>query len=144
MSIRIKILNKDKNFIDNLFDFLSNNSYEFKRQLKLDNIFESVNKLNDSNDKIGYIKSQSPINIESVYGSTYQSKYRSNEQIYAISHSIHSIEIDNDQIFANINPNEFGEVIDFNKGHLKPVYHKKTVDEKYSLVTFDIDFDINE
>jgi hypothetical protein len=144
MSIRIKILNKHKNFFDNLFGFLSNNSYEFKRQLKLDNIFESVNKLKNSNDKIQYIKSQSPINIESVYGSTYQSKYRSNEQIYAISHSIHSIEIDNDEIFAIIKPNEYGEVIDFEKAHLKPVYHKKTVDEKYSLVTFDIDFDINE
>lgn len=143
MSIRIKILNKDENFIDNLFDFLSNNSYEFKRQLKLDKIFESKNKLNDPNNKVEYLKSQSPINLESVYGSTYQSKYRSNEQIYAISHSIYSIEIDNDTIFAIVKPNEFGEVIDFEKAHLKPVYHKKTVDEKYSLVTFDVDFDIN-
>ena len=39
-------------------------------------------------------------------------------------------------------PNEYGEVIDFEKGYLKPVYYKDEKNE-YCLVTFDIDFNIS-
>jgi hypothetical protein len=136
MKYKIEIIEKNKKFLDEIFDFLLKKSFEFKRNYKIDTT------LNKKIDKSEYLKKSSPINVESVYGSTFQSKYRSDDQIYAISHSIHSIEISNDKILANITSNEYGEIIDFDKGHLKPVYYKDDKNE-YCLATFDVDFNIN-
>jgi len=136
MMYKVEIIEKKKSLLDEIFDFLLEKSFEFRRNYKIDI------SLNKKINKVEYLKKSSPINVESVYGSTYQSKYRSNDQIYSISHSIHTIEIIGDKIIATIIPNEYGEVIDFEKGYLKPVYYKDEKN-KYCLVTFDIDFNIS-
>ena len=136
MMYKVEIIVKKKSLTDEIFDFLVEKSFEFKRSYKIDSTF------NKKINKLEYLKNSSPINVESVYGSTYQSKYRRNDQIYAISHSIHSIEIIGDRIFAHIKPNEYGEVIDFERGFLSPVYYKDS-NNQYRLATFDIDFNIS-
>lgn len=137
MAYKVEIIGKNKSLLDEIFEFLLKKSYEFKRNYKIDST------LGKKINRIEYLKKNSPINVESVYGSTFQSKYRSNDQIYAISHSIESIEILDDKILANIKPNEYGDIIDFDKGYLKPVYYKNQKNE-YCLATFDVDFNINE
>jgi len=136
--MKIKISTQGDKFWEDLFDFLINKSYSFKRQIKLDQLLESNKNIKNIKK---YLRSVSPIELESVYGSTYQSKFRSNEQIYAISHSIHLLEINNNGVIAHIKPNEYGEIIDFESGHLKPVYFKN-IDDEYCIATFDIDFNI--
>ena len=85
----------------------------------------------------------SPIDLEEVFGSTFQSHYRSGEQIYAISHNIISIEVSKGKYFANIEPSDYGEIIDFELGFLRPVYYKSKEEiNDYLLATFDIDFHI--
>jgi len=138
MFVKVILFEKDENFIDDLFEFLSNKSYEFKRQLKIDQIF---NNLHSFEDKLSYLKKNSPINTQSVYGSTFQSKYRNNEQIYAISHNVHSIDIKDGEISALVEPNTYGEIIDFEKCGLRPVYYKNN-ENKYCIATFDVDFNI--
>ncbi len=123
-------------FIDDLFEFLYDKSYEFKRQSKIDQIF---NNLDGLADKLSYLEKNSPINTQSVYGSTFQSKYRNNEQIYAITHNINCVYIKDGKISASVEPNTYGKIIDFEKCVLKPVYYKKN-QEKYCIATFDIDF----
>ena len=72
---------------------------------------------------------------------TKKSKFRKNEQIYEISHSIHCLYIKDDKISALVEPNKYGEIIDFKKCTLRPVYYKNNED-KYCIATFDIDFNI--
>lgn len=141
MKAKVEIIEKNKEFLEDLVDFLHERSYQFKRQSRIDEIFlEKKSKKNILN----YLIDQSPIELESVYGSTYQSRIRSNDQIYQISHQITSIEVTKDSFFANVDPTDSGEILEFEKGRLRPVfYKKKTEDSKLFLATFDIDFNIN-
>jgi hypothetical protein len=82
----------------------------------------------------------SPIPIDKKYGSTFQSYYRDNEPSY-ISHTIHSISIDEDNYYANIElwRLEYNDLM-----ILRPVYHKPKGSSEYKIGTFDLDYDIIE
>jgi hypothetical protein len=137
--IKVQIFPKNDNFQEDLLAFLLKKSFEFKRSFSIDNILKKRSPLNIKD----YLIRSSPIPVNEVWGSTFQTHYRGNDQIYAISHNIVSIEVTNDKYFANIVPSEYPEVIDFESGFLRPVYYKPKLEiSEYLLATFDIDFHI--
>ncbi len=138
MKYKVEILPKNEDFIEELIVFLSEKSFQFRRDFYIDNILNKKTSLN----KFDYLRKISPISLENVWGSSFQSSYRSNNDIYAISHEINSIEIIDEKIFGNLNPSDYGDVIDFDKGKLRPVYFKKDHISNYQIATFDIDFNI--
>lgn len=137
--IKVQIFPKNDSFLNELVAFLLKKSPQFKRNFFIDNILKE--KGPSSLEK--YLIKSSPIVVEEVWGSTFQSHYRSDEQIYAISHNIISIEVSKEKYFANIVPSDYAEVIDFELGFLRPIYYKpKKEINDYLLATFDIDFHI--
>jgi len=137
--IKVQIFPKNDSFLNDLVAFLLKKSPQFKRNFFIDNILKK--KGPSSLEK--YLIKSSPIAVEEVWGSTFQSHYRSDEQIYLISHNIISIEVFKEKYFANIVPSDYAEVIDFELGFLRPIYYKpKEEINDYLLATFDIDFHI--
>ena len=136
---KVKIFPKTKDFDKELLIFLLKNSPTLNREFSIDNILNSNSpplKLND------LFRNSKPISINEVFGSTFQSYWRNNEDVYAISHTVKLILKDQEQYYGFIEPSPYGEIIDFNKGILRPIYYKKEKDEEYQIVTFDIDFNI--
>jgi hypothetical protein len=137
--IKVQIFPKNDSFLNELVAFLLKKSPQFKRNFFIDNILKEKAPLSLKK----YLIKSSPIGVEEVWGSTFQSHYRSDEQIYAISHNIISIEVSEEKYFANIVPSDYAEVIDFELGFLRPIYYKpKEENNDYLLATFDIDFHI--
>jgi hypothetical protein len=133
---KVEIFPKNDGFLGDLLTYLKNKSSQFNRDFSIDNILND----NDSLQLKEYFIKKSPIYLNDVYGSTFQSSYRGNDQIYSISHIIKSIEVTEDKYFGNIDPWDHGEIIDFEQGFLKPVYFKKDDKIEYQIATFDIDF----
>lgn len=136
---KIEILQKNKSFLKDLSVFLIEKSLFLKRDLHINNILTESSSLNQN---IEYMKSLKKIPIENVYGSTYQSQIRSNDNIYAISHYINFIIFEEEKVFALIDPAPYGEPIDFDKGVLVPVYWRPLKEISLKIATFDISFDI--
>ena len=136
-SYKIKIVPKNEDFLEEIFFFINEKSIEFKRQFNIDNI------LNKESSPIELIlKEKSPIILDNVYGSTFQSHWRNNEDIYAISHYINSLIFESDGIYADVTPSRYGVGVDSELSILRPVYYKSEKG-KYVIATFDIDFDIS-
>jgi len=136
-SYKIKIVPKNEDFLEEIFFFINEKSIEFKRQFNIDNI------LNKESSPIELIlKEKSPIILDNVYGSTFQSHWRNNEDIYAISHYINSLIFESDEIYADVTPSRYGFGVDSELSILRPVYYKSEKG-KYVIATFDIDFDIS-
>ena len=133
----VKIFSKKEDFLDDLVNFFFRKSLNFKRNYHINNILNNSISLTDE------IKNLSPIKLDEVFGSTFQSTYRKNEQIYATTHTISEIDIRDDGFFAKIKPSDYGEIIDFQKGVLRPVYFRYE-NEPYKIATFDIDFNITQ
>jgi hypothetical protein len=136
---KVEIFQKNETFIDDLLNFIFDKSPLLKRDNYIDNI------LNDEvsvTKNIDYIKKIGKIEVNDVFGSTFQSYHRSNENIYAISHNIHFIEFNGDKIYGLVEPSIRGDVIDFTKGILQPVYYRPDVNSRPRIATFDIDFNI--
>lgn len=133
--IKVQIFENYEDLYSDLIEFFSRKSVFFKRESIINNL------LNEYKSDKTIFKSNQPIPVEEVYGSTYQSSYRKDEDIYAISHTIHSIGIDKDGLFAILEPSKYGTPLDFSKGLLRPVWYKNEKDE-FKLATFDIDFNI--
>jgi len=138
MEVKVEILPKNDNFIQEFFEFLSEKSIEFRRDFSINNILNKEISLN----KIKYLEKNSPIKLDDVYGSTFQSSFRGNDNIYAISHDVISIEIIQGKFFGNIKPSTYGETSKFDVAVLRPVYYKKDDKSEYQIATFDIDFNI--
>ena len=135
---KIEILSKKEDFSKDLILFLFEKSKQLKRDFLIEDIFdESI-----LTDNLIYFRKFKKIKVEEVYGSTFQSTIRSNDNIYAISHYIHYVEIENDKFYAYIEPSNYGEIIDFTQGVLVPVYYRNAQDSEYKIATFDIDFTI--
>lgn len=135
-SYKIKIVPKNEDFLEEIFFFINEKSIEFKRQFNIDNI------LNKESSPIEVIlKEKSPIILDNVYGSTFQSSFRKNDDIYAISHYINSLIIESDEIYADVTPSGHGLGVDSEISILRPVYYKNEKG-KYVIATFDIDFNI--
>ena len=112
----------------------------------IDNILN--NHFSDS-EKLDYLINTSPIILNEVFGSTYQSSFRKNDQIYEITHTIDSLKITKTEILANITlSNDFirENTKSIDGIVLRPVYYNYTDDEndKSSLLlaTFDLDLNI--
>jgi len=131
---KVRIFPKNEDFSSELLEYLFENSSIFKREFSIDNILNEVT----SPDNI--VKKLSPIPIDEKYGSTFQSYHRNGEPSY-ISHTIHSISIEENRYYANIElwRIEYNELM-----ILRPVYHKLKGSTKYKIGTFDIDYDITE
>lgn len=133
---KVEIFQKNDTFFQDLVDFIFEKSPTLRRDNFIGNILnESTSIYND----INYLKNLGFVDLENVYGSTYQSSFRSNDNIYAISHIIERIEFLNDDVYGIVKPSEYGDVIDFDKGILRPVYYSDK-DFKMKIATFDIDF----
>jgi hypothetical protein len=131
---KIKIFPKNEDFLNEMIDFFIENSKVFKREFSIDNI------LNESHPPPHLIQKLSPIPIDEKYGSTFQSHYRNNEPSY-ISLTIHSISIEGDNYYANI---ELWRLAYNEMMILRPVYHKPKGTSEYKIGTFDLDYDIIE
>ena len=138
MPYKVEIIPKNESFLDDFFLFLIEKSDIFRRDISIDNILNDTASLND----LKYLEKVSPIVLKDVFGSTFQSSYRNNDNIYAISHDVVSIEFKDGKIFGNINPSTYGEKIKFDGGCLRPVYYKKNGKSEYQIATFDIDLNI--
>lgn len=138
MSYKVEIIPKNESFLDDFFLFLIEKSDIFRRDISIDNILNDTASLKD----LEYLEKVSPIVLKDVFGSTFQSSYRSNDNIYAISHDVVSIEFKDGKIFGNVNPSTHGEKIKFDGGCLRPVYYKKNDKSEYQIATFDMDFNI--
>jgi hypothetical protein len=138
----VKIFPKTKDFESELLDFLFEKSIDLKRDFSIDNIL----KTEDSPRKIDNLfENRNNIQVEEVYGSTFQSYWRTNKDIYSISHHIHEISKIGKSYYAKITASEYGEIIDFHKGILRPVYYRPEENkEVYKIATFDIDFNITK
>ena len=138
MSIcKVKIFKKNDDFEEQLLNFLLKKSSTLKRELFIDNILNSEIPPNNLNELFSI---SNPIDLQDVYGSTFQSYWRTNEDIFHVSHNVVGILKENDELYGLIEPSEYGEIIDFDKGILKPIYYKP--EDKYVLITFDVDFNI--
>jgi hypothetical protein len=127
---KVIIFPKNEDFLSELLEYLFENSPIFKREFSIDNI------LNDNVSPEEILKKLSPISIVEKHGSTFQSYYRNPEPFFA-SHTVHSISIEENKYYANI---ELGN-IEYNELMiLRPVYKKALT--KYKIGTFDIDYDI--
>jgi hypothetical protein len=131
---KIKIFPKNEDFLNEIIDYFIENSKVFKREFSIDNI------LNESHHLPHLIEKLSPVPIDEKYGSTFQSHYRNNEPSY-ISHTIHSISIDEDKYYANI---ELWKLAYNDLMILRPVYHKPKGSSEYKIGTFDLDYDITK
>ena len=131
---KVKIFPKNEDFLNEMIDFFIENSKVFKREFSIDNI------LNEEHSLPNLIEKLSPIPIDEKYGSTFQSHYRNNQPSY-ISHTIHSISIDEDKYYANI---ELWRLAYNDLMILRPVYHKPKGSGEYKIGTFDLDYDIIE
>ena len=131
---KVRIFPKNEDFLSELLEYLFENSSIFKREFSIDNI------LNESHSVPHLIEKLSPIPIDEKYGSTFQSHHRNNEPSY-VSHTIHSISIEGDNYYANIElwRIEYNELM-----ILRPVYKKSKETNTYKIGTFDIDYDIIE
>jgi hypothetical protein len=137
---KVEIFPKKETFFDDLLIFLSEKSSQFRRDFSIHNI------LNDSlslDKKREYFTINNKIKLEKVYGSTFQSYLRGNDNIYAISHTITFLEFDTDKIYGILEPSDYGDVIDFSKGILQPVYYRPDKNSNWKIATFDIDFNIS-
>jgi hypothetical protein len=132
MYYKVEIFPKNEGFIDEIFEYLLENSPIFKREFSIDNILNEVCPLTN-------LQKLSPIEISEKYGSTFQSHYRDNEPSY-ISHTIHSIYIDENKYYANI---ELWRLDYHELMILRPVYHKLKGSNEYKIGTFDIDYNIS-
>jgi len=131
---KIKIFPKNEDFLNELIEYLFENSKVFKREFSIDNI------LNESHSLPNLVKKLSPIPLDEKYGSTFQSHYRDDAPSY-ISHTIHSISIDEDKYYANI---ELWRLSYNDLMILRPVYHKPKGSNEYKIGTFDLDYHIIE
>jgi hypothetical protein len=138
MMCKVQIIPKNRDFLDDFFLFLFEKSEIFRRDISIDNILNDTTSLKN----FEYLEKVSPILLKDVFGSTFQTSYRNNDDIYAISHDVVSIEFTDGKIFGNINPSTYGEIINFDGGCLRPVYYKKNDKSEYQIATFDIDFNI--
>ena len=112
---KVKIFPKNEDFLSELISYLFENSQFFKREFSIDNI------LNQFSSPQILVEKLSPIPIKEKYGSTFQSYYRNNHDIQAISHQIHSISVDGFNYFANIELTQ----LEYNEYMiLRPVYYK--------------------
>lgn len=136
MEHKIRIFENNKDLFEEIRQFVLLKSPIYKRDILISDL------LNQKEVDRHYLETQSPVPIEDSYGSTYQSSFRSNDSIYAISHYIVSIGLDDCGFYAFITPSLYGDVIDFNKGVLRPVWYKNENNE-IKLATFDIDFNIS-
>lgn len=132
---KVKISPQKSDFINDLLVFLNRKSSHFRRESAISQILEK-------NTQHDILKKLSPIILEEVFGSTYQSSFRTNDKIYAISHDVLKICVENDNYFGIISPSPYGEIIDFEKGVLKPVWYQND-EGKFLIATFDIDFNIS-
>ncbi len=133
---KVKIISEKQGFFEDLLVFLNQKSNFFKREFNITNI------LNEEVSPLEFIKKNSPICVDDVFGSTYQSSFRKNEQIYQVSHDIVSIGFDDSGFFAYVSSSEYGDKINFCDGILRPVYYKKD-NKNYLIATFDVDFNIS-
>ena len=131
---KVKIFPKNKDFLNEMIDFLVENSKVFKREFSINNI------LNEDHPLPNLAKKLSTIPLDEKYGSTFQSHYRNNEPSY-ISLTIHSISIDENNYYANI---ELWRLAYNDLMILRPVYHKPKGSSEYKIGTFDLDYDIIE
>ncbi len=134
---KVKIISEKQGFFEDLLVFLNQKSSFFKREFNITNI------LNEHVSPLEFIKKNSPISVDGVFGSTYQSSFRKNEQIYEISHDVVSIGIDDSDFFAYVSSSKYGNKVNFHEGVLRPVYYKKD-NKSYLIATFDVDFNISE
>jgi hypothetical protein len=137
MSIKLKeykvnIVPKNDCFHDDMITFLKRKSVFFKRESALAEIFENKK-------DVLQLQKVSPIFLDGVHGCTYQSDFRDNKDIFAISHEIISIGFDTDGFYGIISETNYGDLIDFDRVVLRPVYYKNKEGE-YLIATFDIDF----
>lgn len=138
----VKILPKTKDFESELLDFLFEKSTHLKRDFSIVNILK-----NDFSPTTIYdlFRNDVKIELDDLYGSTFQSYWRSNKDVYAISHQIIDIFEKGEDFYASIIPSQYGDIIDFDKGILRPVYYKPDeYKDQYKIATFDIDFNITE
>jgi hypothetical protein len=135
-SYKLRIFENDEHLTDEIVKYIISKSIHIQRELAIDKF------LYDTEFNPNHLKKISPIYLENVYGSTYQSSYRSNDNIYAISHNIEALGFDDEGCYAILTPSPHGELIDFDKGILRPVWYKDEKDD-YKLATFDIDFNIS-
>lgn len=131
---KVKIFPKNDDFFKEVIEYLSENSQIFKREFSIDNI------LNEDHSLPNLVERISPISVENSYGSTFQSYHRDSAPSY-ISHTIHSISIEGNNYYANIElwRLEYHELM-----ILRPVYRKPKESTQYKIGTFDIDYDIIE
>lgn len=131
---KVEIFPKNEGFIDELIVFLLEKSPQFKRELSIDNILNQESPLKN----IDYLKKISTILVENSCGSTFQSYHRNDGPSY-ISHTIHSISVEENRYYANI---EMIWGLEYNEFMiLRPVYQKET--NGYKIGTFDIDYNIS-
>jgi hypothetical protein len=139
----MKIVNKIPIFFENnefnyLLDFLKKYSIEYLRDKKLNII------LNQSDKDVNYIGTYK-ISKQS-YGTTYQSSWRDSTDLRSVSHTIDSIEITEDNIYATIKllntiPGKSVQELNEDCLILRPIFcYKNTNEIKKSILTFDIDF----
>ena len=131
---KVIIFHKNEYFLSEILEYFFENSSFFKREFSIDNI------LNHHVSPEDIFKKLSPIGIDEKHGSTFQSYHRNDEPSY-ISHTIHSISIEGDNYYANIElwSIEYNELM-----ILRPVYRKPKGSTKYKIGTFDIDYDITK
>ena len=135
---KVEIFQKRDTFLNDLLIFLFEKSTQFRRDFSIYNILNEDVSLEEKKD---YFSINKKIEVEKVYGSTFQSYYRSNDNIYEISHTIKYFEFDGDSIYGVLEPSKYE--IDFSEGILQPVYYKPDKDSDWKIATFDIDFNIS-
>jgi hypothetical protein len=138
----VKILPKTKEFDKELIDFLFEKSTYLKRDIYIQNILNTES----STISISEIfESNAEIELNEVYGSTFQSHWRNNKEIYAISHLVKKIFKINETFYGILEETPYGTIVDFEKGVLRPVYYRPKEDSnEYKIATFDIDFNITQ
>jgi hypothetical protein len=138
----VKILPKTKEFDKELLDFILEKSLHLKRDIYIQNI------LNTEENTISIseiFQSNTEIELDEVYGSTFQSYWRNNKEIYAISHMVKKISKIDETYYGVLEETPHGSLIDFEKGVLRPVYYRPKEDShEYKIATFDIDFNITQ
>lgn len=128
---KVIIFPKNEDFLSELLEYLFENSPIFRREFSIDNI------LNNHVSPEEILKKLSPICIGEKHGSTFQSYHRNDGPSF-ISHTIHSISVEENKYYGNIElwSIEYNELM-----ILRPVYQKET--SGYKIGTFDIDYDIS-
>ena len=137
---KIKIFPKNEDFLNEMIDFLIEKSPTIKREFSINNI------LNEESSPLNFqdfLKKASSFELDNVYGSSFQGTYwRNNSQIYAISHTINSIVVEEDIFYGIV---ELSKNIKYEPNLiLRPIYYKSKDSDKFKLGTFDIDYDIIE